>query len=82
MTYIDRAICFEKQKKNEEALQDYNNALNIEPDSAHIYKERGDFFERTDQYDKAILDYDTAISINPSFSSAYNNKGFTDNINH
>ncbi|MEI6444370.1 MAG: tetratricopeptide repeat protein, partial [Nostocales cyanobacterium ELA583] len=56
-------------------IQDYNQALKINPNYADAYYNRG--LTRDDLGDKqaAIQDYNQALKINPNYADAYNNRG-------
>jgi tetratricopeptide (TPR) repeat protein len=57
-------------------LEDFNQAIKLNPNFAQAYFFRGNVYRSQDKYDKAIKDYDRAISINPELSEAYNNRGY------
>ncbi|MEK7484454.1 MAG: tetratricopeptide repeat protein, partial [Planctomycetota bacterium] len=61
----------------EGAIQDYTEAIHLNPRFVLAYNNRGIAkFEKGD-VDGAIQDYTQAIRINPQFVLAYNNRGFT-----
>lgn len=55
---------------------DYDKLIELDPDNADAYHERGDFYYETDQYDKAIADYSRAIEMEPRYASAYFNRAY------
>jgi len=55
---------------------DYDRLIELDPNNANAYHERGDFYYETDQYDKAIADYSRAIDLNPRHASAYFNRAY------
>lgn len=54
---------------------DYDKLIELDPNNADAYCERGDFYYETDEYDKAIVDYNRAIELAPNHASAYFNRG-------
>lgn len=69
----------QKLKDNEQALRLYNASLDINPDDARIYNDRG-YFKLTrlelnsDVAYNAVKDFDRAIKLNPNFANAYMNR--------
>ena len=57
----------------EAALAKLNEAMNIYPQFADGYYERGAFYAYRQQYDLAIADFQKAIMYSPSAPGAYNN---------
>jgi len=55
---------------------DYDKLIELDPDNADAYHERGDFYYETDQYGKAIADYSRAIELEPRYTSAYFNRAY------
>jgi len=55
---------------------DYDRLVELDPDNADAYHERGDFYYDTDQYGKAIADYSRAIELEPGYTSAYFNRAY------
>lgn len=60
----------EAKKKEESgdflgALNDYNNAIQLNPNLDKLYKNRGDVKTNLKDYDGAINDYNKAIDVNP-----------------
>jgi len=62
---LDRAIAFRKVRRTDLALDDLTDAIGLAPDSAMLYRERGEIYARNNAYDRAISDYDTAIRLDP-----------------
>lgn len=55
---------------------DYDKLIELDPDNADAYHERGDFYYEMDQYGKAIADYSRAIELEPRYASAYFNRAY------
>ncbi|MFM7905252.1 MAG: tetratricopeptide repeat protein [Microcystis sp.] len=52
-------------------MADYNQAINIKPDHANAYYNRGLAKSNLGDYQGAIADYNQAIKIKPDFANAY-----------
>ena len=58
-----------------EAIQDYDVAIEIDPEIASAYYNRGISEMELGQHKEAIRDHDRAIEIDPKHVGAYNNRG-------
>lgn len=63
--YIQLGIIF-AAKKNPIAMDYYNNALNVMPNSPEAIYNMGMYFQETGQYNKAIEAYTSIIQVKPS----------------
>lgn len=59
----------------ESAIADYDMAIQLRPDYAIAYNDRGGVKGKLGEYDAAITDYDEAIRLNPDYAMAYYNRG-------
>lgn len=89
LVFINLGIEASAQQDYAEAIANYTEAINLDPDNriafinrGSVYKMLGDklkreknFEEANKQYDEAISDFTQAIRIDPSNRSAYNNRG-------
>ena len=57
------------------AVAGYNEAIELAPDSADAYYNRGDAYDEIGEYGKAIADYNRAIELDPNHTSAHYNRG-------
>ena len=57
------------------AIADYDRALELNPQFAQAYYNRGNAKRTLKDYQGAIADYDKAIELNPRFAQAYYNRG-------
>jgi hypothetical protein len=65
-SYMGKALSYRGLEKPDEALQTYNRAIELIPDHAGLYNERGWlYFEDFEEYDSAINDFSMAIEIHP-----------------
>lgn len=74
MAYNSRAALYRAQMKNQEALNDFNRAIEINPHNYRALNNRGMLLKTLHQYDAALRDFNTVISINASHISAYKNR--------
>jgi tetratricopeptide (TPR) repeat protein len=58
----------------EQAISDYSSAVQIEPNLALTYYNRGNVYLTKEKPEQAILDYSEAIRINSFLVSAYLNR--------
>ena len=63
------------KKEYEMAIYDYTKALEINPNEAEIYNNRGVAYSKLTKYDEAIADYTKALEINPELAQCYYNRG-------
>jgi len=72
---IAEGNAFLGQGKYDEALQAYDNALQLDPRLADAWYDKGVVLNKQGKYDQAIAAYDEAIELNPEFAYAWCNKG-------
>ena len=77
MRYNTRGRSYSELGKNERAIEDYDKAIELDPDDDGAYNNRGFSYRRLGQYQRAIEDFDKAIELDPNFAGAYNNRGFS-----
>src|SRR5260370_25025764 len=58
------------------AIQDYNQAIQLQPDYAFAFNDRGLAYAGNRDFNRAIEDYSQAIKLNSDFALAFNNRGF------
>ena len=68
---------FTQTKQSIKAIEILTKALQINPNYAASYSNRGIALQDLRRYDEALLSYDKAISINPNYAEAYSNRGNT-----
>ena len=73
--YYNRGILYYNQQKYKLALDDYNKAIELNPNYALAYYNRGNLYRRQQKYKLALDDYNQAIKINSDFAGAYYNRG-------
>ena len=84
-----RKIEAERQRKEGEAagrsgdqdkaLANLNEAIQLNPNDAIAFYDRGLSYFYKGDFDRAIADYDEAIQLNPAYVAAFNNRGLAYN---
>ncbi len=67
----------ERTQYNHKAIEHFTKAIQLDPDYAESYNNRGVAYDFGGDYDAAIEDYTQAIKLNPRLAEAYNNRGNT-----
>ena len=65
----------EKQEWYDKAIVHYTAAIDLNPENANAYNNRGVAYKNKGEIDAAIQDYNKAIDLNPEHADAYNNRG-------
>ncbi|MCZ8224681.1 MAG: tetratricopeptide repeat protein [Microcystis sp. LE19-84.1B] len=73
--YGNRGNLYRYQQKYELALDEYNQAIEINPNYAMAYYNRGVLYYDQKKYELALADWNKAIELNRNFTEAYNNRG-------
>jgi tetratricopeptide (TPR) repeat protein len=63
------------QNKLQEALADYNKAVELAPNVTDPYLNRGTALEGLGRWEMAIADYNRVLELDPKDAMAYNNRG-------
>jgi DnaJ family protein C protein 7 len=64
----NRALCYQKLKKNKEALHDSNQSIKLNPFYARGYVKRGNVYMELKMYDDAKADFQKAKELDPNVS--------------
>ena len=64
-----------KREEYEKSIKHYTKAIELKPDIASTYTNRGNTYEKISDFDQAIIDHSQAIQLNPDYAEAYNNRG-------
>ena len=75
VTFNNRGNAYQSKGDYQRAIQDYDEALRIDPDSALAFNNRGSAYQHLGNSDRAIQDYDQAIRLDGGSALAYNNRG-------
>ncbi|MBD2622179.1 tetratricopeptide repeat protein [Microcystis flos-aquae FACHB-1344] len=73
--YGNRGVLYYNQQKYKLALDDYNKAIELNPNHAQAYNNRGTLYDEQQKYELALADYNQAIELNRNFAMAYYNRG-------
>src|SRR5215475_9343965 len=61
--FYNRGIAYRGKGQFDRAIQDYDEAIRLNPNNASAFFMRGNAYAGKDQYDRAIEDYDRAIRL-------------------
>jgi tetratricopeptide (TPR) repeat protein len=70
--YNRRGIIYYTSGKYDDAIKDFNRAIEISPRYTQAYNNRGVAWRNIGEYKKAIEDYSKTLEINPQNAGAYN----------
>src|SRR4030042_4294328 len=75
IVYSNQGINLLNEAKYDEAIANFNKAIEIDDKYANAYSGRGLGYYRMGQYDLAMADYNKAIELDPNDATAWHNKG-------
>ena len=82
--FHDRGNLYSRHGNYERAVQDYNRAIEMDPDFAEAYYDRGCSYHEVGLNEEAIADLTRAIELNPQAARYYGRRSlayvFTDHI--
>ena len=70
-----RGISNGTRGESDRAIQDFDQAIKINPNHVGPFYSRGLTYSNKGQWDRAIQDYDEAIKLNPNYVRAISNRG-------
>jgi len=73
--YCERGTAHYNVGEYDQAILEYNKAIEINPVYHKAYNYRGNCYYHKGEHDRAILDYNKALESNPYFAYAFNNRG-------
>ena len=71
--YYKKGLDHGKLEKYQEAIENFNKAIELDPNSVSFYFARGDVYEILRKYEEAINDYNKAIELDPNCKFAIEN---------
>jgi tetratricopeptide (TPR) repeat protein len=74
--FKNRGNAYDDKGRYDRALEDYDQAITINPHDADAFNNRGTTHSAMGHYDLAIRDYDQAVRLNPSSAMTLNNRCF------
>ena len=69
--YLERAAARSTLFRNDEALADYDRAIQFDPDNASVYLGRCGAKSEFGRHEEAISDYDQAVHLDPDTAPAF-----------
>jgi tetratricopeptide (TPR) repeat protein len=75
--FVKRGLAYYVLHNNDQAIADFNSAIEIDPKYEPAYLNRAFPFRAKGQYDRAIADSTKAIELNPKDAQPYNIRGDT-----
>jgi tetratricopeptide (TPR) repeat protein len=73
--FNNRGLAYADLKQFKKAIQDYNQAIELNPKDFNAFNGRGTVYIKLKQFEKAIQDYNQAIELDPKYTHAFNNRG-------
>jgi tetratricopeptide (TPR) repeat protein len=74
-TYMSRGIASLNKADYNQAIQNFDKAIHLDPQFGDAVNNRGIAYESKGEYDRAIQDFNRAIYTNPAGAEAYVNRG-------
>ncbi|NET01300.1 MAG: tetratricopeptide repeat protein [Sphaerospermopsis sp. SIO1G2] len=75
--YNNRGLVFFQSGDHEQALRDYNTAIELNPHLATVYNNRANCYAADGDLIAALADYDQALDLHPHYVRAWINRGIT-----
>ena len=72
---LTRAKELRQEGKFEQAIENYSKAIELKPDYAYAYINRGNLYLKTGKTEAALKDYNKAIELKPDYVVCYDNLG-------
>jgi len=72
----NRGIALQNLGKNDLALKDYQQVIDIDPMHPQSYGNRGNVYDSTGNFEKAIADYSKGIELKSDYTDAFYNRGW------
>jgi tetratricopeptide (TPR) repeat protein len=73
--FLNRGLYKKNNKDLQGAIDDYTRAIELKPDFAEAFNNRGEAYFYLRKYENAISDYSRAISLKPGNAGGYYNRG-------
>ena len=74
--YLNRGHHLGRKKDHTAAIQDFNEALRLNPRNAQAWTNRGTIYGRMKEYERALTDHSKALEIDNNHKDAWYNRGF------
>ena len=73
--FVNRGTAYYEKGDYDRAIQDYNEAIRLNPKETLSHVARGDAYKKKGDFDRAIQDFDEAIRLNANYERAYYDRG-------
>ena len=73
--YFNRAIAYDQNNDDDEAISDYSKAIELDATDPDYYLNRGVAYQNFKDNELAVRDYSKAIELNPKDPVAFTNRG-------
>ena len=73
--FANRCAELTNMQESDKAIEDCSQAIQLNPNGADAFSNRGGAYRAKGQYDRAIEDYNQAIQLNPNYADAFYNRG-------
>ena len=74
-SFFDQGLAKFQLGQYQDAIADFDQAIQLQPDNADAYYNRGLAKLHLEQFEATILDYDRAVQLQPDNANAYYNRG-------
>jgi lipoprotein NlpI len=75
IAYLDRGLAYYAKDDLDHAIDDWSEAIKLNPDYVHAFNNRGKAYRAKGDYMNAIADYSQAIKLDPQHAVAYKGRG-------
>ena len=69
--YYRRGLAYSNLNQYQRAIQDFDEAIRLNPRVAETYNNRGSAYNMLGQHQRALQDYNEALRIDPQYTRAY-----------
>ena len=73
--YSDRGVAKWRLNQTKQAIEDFNQAIQLSPENGAVYNNRGNALMDLGHPEEALKDFDRAIALSQNYGVAYNNRG-------
>ncbi len=74
--HIKKGLMWKNKGKHDKAIEEFNKAIQLNPNNAAAYVNRGEILCRERKYDDAIQDFSKAIQLDPDNADVYCSRGW------